>query len=114
MKKILAIGASGFVGSHAAQLFNGTAEVIEASFGSDTMPVDITDRESLAALMRAAAVELPPTVRVNAVSPGWVAETMVAMGMDPAPSMPAAEVALHFVRQANFGETGTVLVAARQ
>lgn len=200
MKKVLVIGASGLIGSHVVQAFKGTAEVIEASFGSDTMPVDITDRESLVTLLRAvglvdaiictagvvrfapwasdedaswthglanklmgqinvvrlgsdfirpggsitlttgvlaqypmpgssivttvnaaleafvraAAVELPATIRVNAVSPGWVTETMVAMGMDPAPGLPAAEVAQHFVVQANSGKTGTVAVAAKQ
>lgn len=200
MKKVLVIGASGLLGSHVVRAFNGTAEVVEASFGSDTLPVDITDRESLATLLRAvgmvdaiictagvvrfapwssandadwthglanklmgqvnvvrlgsafirpggsitlttgvlaqypmpgssivttvnaaieafvraAAVELPATIRVNAVSPGWVAETMVAMGMDPAPGMPAAEVAQHFVRQTHLGDTGTVSIAAKQ
>lgn len=200
MKKILVIGASGLIGSHVVQAFAETAEVVQASFGSGTMPVDITNRDSLTTLFRtvgpvdaiictagmvrfapwssgddadwthglanklmgqinvvrlgsafvrpggsitlttgvlaqhpmpgssiattvnaaleafvcSAAVELPGSVRVNAVSPGWVTETMVAMGMDPTPGMPAAEVAQHYVHQANDGANASVRVAAKR
>ncbi|HEY5096388.1 MAG TPA: short chain dehydrogenase, partial [Candidatus Eremiobacteraceae bacterium] len=36
---------------------------------------------------RAAALELPRGLRVNAVAPGWVRETLVAMNMDPQPGV---------------------------
>jgi hypothetical protein len=39
---------------------------------------------ALESFVRAAALELPE-LRVNAVSPGWVKETMVKMGVDPKP-----------------------------
>ena len=42
---------------------------------------------------RAAALEMPRGVRINAVSPPWVKETLVALGMDPSSGMPAERVA---------------------
>jgi NAD(P)-dependent dehydrogenase (short-subunit alcohol dehydrogenase family) len=62
--------------------------------------------------VRAAAVE-PIPVRINAVSPGWVAETLQAMGRDPAPGIPASEVAQVFVRQLREGASGSIALAAR-
>jgi len=47
----------------------------------------------LEGFVRAAALELPRGVRVNAVAPGWVRETLVALKMDPSPGVPAAQVA---------------------
>ncbi|WP_181790015.1 short chain dehydrogenase [Streptomyces phytophilus] len=40
-----------------------------------------------------AAAELPRGLRINLVSPGWIAETLERLGMDPAGGTPAAEVA---------------------
>ncbi|QFG23141.1 short chain dehydrogenase [Actinomadura sp. WMMB 499] len=45
------------------------------------------------AFVRTAAVEMPRGLRVNAVSPGWVTETLDALGMDGADGTPAADVA---------------------
>jgi NAD(P)-dependent dehydrogenase (short-subunit alcohol dehydrogenase family) len=42
---------------------------------------------------RVAALEATRGVRVNVVSPGWVKETMVRFGMDPAPGKAAVDVA---------------------
>ena len=39
----------------------------------------------LEGFVRAAALELPRNLRINAVSPPWVKETMVKLGMDPSP-----------------------------
>lgn len=72
-----------------------------------------TVNAAIEGFVRAAGVELGDRLRVNAVSPGWIAETMQAMGMDPAPGLPAADVAQRFVTQVNTGAAGTVLVAAR-
>ncbi|MHA4814796.1 short chain dehydrogenase [Streptomyces aculeolatus] len=44
-----------------------------------------------------AAAELPRDLRINLVSPGWVAETLESLGMDPADGTPAAEVARAYV-----------------
>jgi len=47
----------------------------------------------LEGFVRAAALEMPRGIRVNAVSPPWVDETLAAMGTDYSPSLPAADVA---------------------
>jgi NAD(P)-dependent dehydrogenase (short-subunit alcohol dehydrogenase family) len=51
----------------------------------------------LDAFVRAAAIELPRGLRLAAVSPGWVAETLTGMGLDPSDGTPAAEVARAYV-----------------
>jgi NAD(P)-dependent dehydrogenase (short-subunit alcohol dehydrogenase family) len=71
-----------------------------------------TVNAAVEAFVRAAAVE-PLSVRVNAVSPGWVTETLQAMGRDPAPGIPASEVAQAFVRQLREGLSGSIALAAR-
>ena len=63
--------------------------------------------------VRAAAIEVGRGVRVNAVSPGWVAETLSAMGRDPSPGLPAAQVAERYLRLIDSDANGTVLVAAK-
>ncbi|HEX2080300.1 MAG TPA: short chain dehydrogenase [Longimicrobium sp.] len=62
---------------------------------------------------RAAALELPRGVRVNVVSPPWVAETLRAMGQDPSAGMPAADVARAYVEAVTGTRTGEVLDARR-
>ena len=64
--------------------------------------------------VRAAALEIGRGVRVNAVSPGWVTETMEAMGMDSAAGMPAAEVARIFVGLLEGDTTGQTIPAVKQ
>ncbi|MFD0234082.1 short chain dehydrogenase [Streptomyces decoyicus] len=51
----------------------------------------------LDAFVRAAAVDMPRGLRLAVVSPGWVAETLSAKGMDPSEGTPAAEVARQYV-----------------
>ena len=63
---------------------------------------------------RAAAVELGTRVRVNVVSPGWITETLRAMGMDESIGLSAAQAALAYVRQVESGASGSVLVAAKE
>jgi NAD(P)-dependent dehydrogenase (short-subunit alcohol dehydrogenase family) len=58
---------------------------------------------------RAAALEAPRGIRVNVVSPPWVRETLVAMGMDPAPGLPATAVARTYVQAVEGTENGAVL-----
>lgn len=61
------------------------------------------------AFARAAALELPRRQRINAVSPGWVKETMVKLGMDPSAGVAAADVARAYVRCVEGRTTGEVL-----
>jgi NAD(P)-dependent dehydrogenase (short-subunit alcohol dehydrogenase family) len=62
---------------------------------------------------RAAAIEIGRGVRVNVISPGWIAETKKALGMDVSGALTAAEVATFYVRSLNEGVTGQVIVADR-
>jgi NAD(P)-dependent dehydrogenase (short-subunit alcohol dehydrogenase family) len=59
--------------------------------------------------VRAAALELPRGLRVNAVSPVWVKETLEALGMDSASGMPAKQVALAYVESVEGTRNGDVL-----
>ena len=61
--------------------------------------------------VRAAALELPRGIRINAVSPQWTIETLTRYGMDPAWGVPAADVARGFVESVEGTMTGTVLDA---
>ncbi|MBB5787281.1 short chain dehydrogenase [Jiangella mangrovi] len=47
----------------------------------------------LAAFVEAAAPELPRSLRLNLVAPGWVRESLAAFGWDPTNGTPAADVA---------------------
>ena len=49
------------------------------------------------AFVHATALETPRGIRINAVSPGWIKETMVEMGMDPASGTSAADVAMTYL-----------------
>jgi NAD(P)-dependent dehydrogenase (short-subunit alcohol dehydrogenase family) len=59
--------------------------------------------------VRAAALEAPRGIRVNAVSPPWVTETLRALGMDPTPGLPAATVARAYVESVTGSRTGAVI-----
>jgi NAD(P)-dependent dehydrogenase (short-subunit alcohol dehydrogenase family) len=72
-----------------------------------------TVNSAVDAFVRAIAAEPSISVRVNAVSPGWVSETLQSMGRDPAGGIPAAEVANITVRQFREGATGSVVPAAK-
>lgn len=67
---------------------------------------------ALESFARAAALDMPRGVRINAVSPPWVKETMEAMGMDSSPGMPAADVAKAYVESVEGRRTGEVLDCA--
>lgn len=61
---------------------------------------------------RAAALELRGRrVRVNVVSPGWVSETLKAMGRDPANGVPASSVAKAYVESLEGTKSGVVFSA---
>jgi NAD(P)-dependent dehydrogenase (short-subunit alcohol dehydrogenase family) len=63
----------------------------------------------LEAFVRAAAEDLGRGLRINAVSPGWVAETMTELGMDAAQGVPAAEVARAYVAAVEGRMHGEIL-----
>jgi NAD(P)-dependent dehydrogenase (short-subunit alcohol dehydrogenase family) len=63
----------------------------------------------LEAFVRAAAQDLGRGLRINAVSPAWVAETMAELGMDPSEGTPAAEVARAYVAAVEGSMRGEIL-----
>jgi NAD(P)-dependent dehydrogenase (short-subunit alcohol dehydrogenase family) len=63
----------------------------------------------LEGFVRAAALEMPRRLRINAVSPPWVKETMVKLGMDPAAGLAAAEVAKAYVAAVEGSQQGAIL-----
>ncbi len=64
------------------------------------------------AFVAAAALELPRGIRINAVSPGWVAETLRKMGHRPEGATPAAAVARAFIGAIEGEASGSVIEPA--
>jgi NAD(P)-dependent dehydrogenase (short-subunit alcohol dehydrogenase family) len=62
----------------------------------------------LEGFVRAAALELPRGLRINAVAPGWVRETLVARNMDPNLGIPADQVAETYLRSVEGNATGQI------
>jgi NAD(P)-dependent dehydrogenase (short-subunit alcohol dehydrogenase family) len=58
---------------------------------------------------RVAALEAPRGIRVNVVSPPWVAETLKAMGQDPSRGLPVADVARAYVQSVEGTDRGQVI-----
>lgn len=63
------------------------------------------------AFVRAAALDLEGRYRVNVVSPGWVAESRVAAGLEPMPGIWAADLAEYYVDLVEGHETGRIVSA---
>ena len=64
---------------------------------------------ALEGFTRAAALEAPRGIRINVVSPPWVAETLKALGMPLEGGLPAATVAQAYVRSVEGKDTGEVI-----
>ena len=86
---------------------------LAAQYPAPGSAIITTVNAAVEAFVRAAAAEPSVSVRVNAVSPGWVAETLQKIGRDPAGGIPAADVAQVFVRQLREGPSGSVAPSAR-
>jgi NAD(P)-dependent dehydrogenase (short-subunit alcohol dehydrogenase family) len=65
------------------------------------------------AFVRSAALELRGKARVNVVSPGWVSETLAAMGQAYSAGIPAAVVAQAYKRSLVEDITGQVIPAKK-
>ncbi len=63
----------------------------------------------LEAFVRAAADDLGEGVRLNAVSPGWIAETLAELGLDAGDGIPATDVAQAYVEAVEGSLRGQVL-----
>jgi hypothetical protein len=64
----------------------------------------------LEAFVRAAAAEMPRRLRLNVVSPGWVSESLVALGMDASSGTAATDVARAYVETVEGTVNGEVIV----
>jgi NAD(P)-dependent dehydrogenase (short-subunit alcohol dehydrogenase family) len=60
---------------------------------------------------QAAALEAPRSIRVNVVSPPWVAETLKALNMDPSQGKPVVAVAQAYVKSVEGQQSGDVIEA---
>ena len=63
----------------------------------------------LEAFVRAAALEMPRGIRVNAVSPPWVTETLIALDMHDVPGLPASVVARAYLDSVYGDQTGKTI-----
>ncbi len=68
---------------------------------------------ALEAFVRAAALDLDGRYRVNAVSPGWVAESRQAMGLEPMPGIWADDLAQYYVMAVHGDANGEVFEAEK-
>jgi len=64
---------------------------------------------ALIGFVRAAALELPRGIRINDCCPGWVSETLQAMGRDPKNGTPAEVVARDYLASVEGSFTGRSL-----
>ena len=87
--------------------FTLTSGVLSRSPQPGTVAVAMVNG-AVESFARAAALDLGGR-RINVVSPGWVKETMEAMGMDPEPGTAASEVAERYVEAVEGGMSGEVL-----
>jgi NAD(P)-dependent dehydrogenase (short-subunit alcohol dehydrogenase family) len=64
---------------------------------------------AIEAFVCAAALDMPRKLRINAVSPPWVKETLLKRGMDPAPGIAASVVAKAYVAAVEGSHQGKIL-----
>ena len=93
---VVRLGANRVRRGGAITLTSGLA----AQYPAPGSAIITTVNAAVEAFVRAVAAEpVMMTPRVNAVSPGWVAETLQAMGRDATGGIPARDVAQVFLRQ---------------
>ena len=64
---------------------------------------------ALDSFVRAIALDAPAGRRVNVVSPGWIRETRIRMGLDPAGVTSAADVGRLYLRSIEGDAHGAIL-----
>jgi NAD(P)-dependent dehydrogenase (short-subunit alcohol dehydrogenase family) len=67
---------------------------------------------ALNSFTRAAAHEAPREIRVNAVAPPWITETLLAYKMDPVGGMPAMDVGRAYAAAVEGKQTGQIISPA--
>lgn len=91
---------------------NGSFTLTAGYLARHPMPGSVAGSLVNAALegfARAAALEAPRGIRVNAVSPSWITETLQKLGRPLTGGVPAATVAQAYVRSVEGTETGQVI-----
>lgn len=68
-----------------------------------------TVNAGLEGFCRAAALEMPRGIRINVVSPGWIKETLEAMGQDGSAGVPADAVVSSYAMSLEGDQSGTVI-----
>ena len=63
------------------------------------------------AFVKGAAIDLEDRYRVNVVSPGWVAESRVQIGLDPMPGIWSRDLAEYYIDLVEGLQTGQVVQA---
>lgn len=66
---------------------------------------------ALDSFVRAIALDAPTGRRINAVSPGWIRETRIRMGLDPAGGTSAADVARLYLQSIEGDAHGEIISA---
>lgn len=99
--------------SAAAQLNSGGSIVLTG--GTFVTPIQGSSigalvNTGLSGFVRSAAAELPRGLRLNLVSPGWISETLTAMGEDPASGTPVSVVADTYRELVEGTAQGTTVV----
>jgi NAD(P)-dependent dehydrogenase (short-subunit alcohol dehydrogenase family) len=96
----------------AALADNGSVTLTSGILAQDPQPgttaISLVNA-GLEGFARGAALEAPRGIRVNVVSPPWVAETLEAMGRPTTGGLPAAVVARAYVDSVEGKMTGQVL-----
>ncbi|MFC5744914.1 short chain dehydrogenase [Actinomadura rugatobispora] len=67
----------------------------------------------LEAFVAGAAIEMPRGLRLNVVSPGWVAETLESLGMDASEGTPVGEVVKDYVAAVEGADQGRTFRPSR-
>jgi NAD(P)-dependent dehydrogenase (short-subunit alcohol dehydrogenase family) len=88
--------------------FTVTSGILARSPMSGSAAISLVNA-GIEGFVRAAALEAPRGIRVNAVSPPWVSETLHALRMDPSQGLPAAVVARSYVQSVTGTGTGLTL-----
>jgi NAD(P)-dependent dehydrogenase (short-subunit alcohol dehydrogenase family) len=93
---------------------SGSFKLISSMLAVDPMPGSAAvslDNAGLNGFVRAAALEFPRGVRINALSPPWVRETLAVIGQDESQEMPATQVGGAYIESIEGQRAGKMLPA---
>lgn len=90
--------------------FTITSGILARSPSKNSAAVSLVN-SGLEGFVGAAALDLPRSLRINAVSPAWVAETLQKMGQDPKTGIAAKDVARVYVATLEGERSGEVVPA---